>query len=321
MSEGTGGNGAPAAAPASSGGESSGNADATSAMNTAVTREVANDNGAPATETTPEVEPWRKIKHKVVIDGAETEVPYEELVGNYQRRRVSQARFEEAARKEKAVRSLMQGLQTAAQKGDRASMRDFMRRLGYDPRQFAEAELSEIIRQEQLSPEQRRRSELEAKERAIRDAEEKLEAKQREARITAMQRKYEQDITAKLPAALQKAGVPQTSYHLRRIASLLQEQLSAGESPDLENAAAIVAEEYHEEMDAHLSALDVEALMKRIGDERMKEIRKRDLERLRSGDAPPSPMTREPASENGQRRAAKPMGVEEFFDRLRKGEL
>ena len=59
---------------------------------------------APTTEA-PTEEAYRKAKHRVVLDGKDSEVDYDELVRGYQRAKVGHARLEEAARREKQVQA------------------------------------------------------------------------------------------------------------------------------------------------------------------------------------------------------------------------
>lgn len=85
-------------------------------------------------------------KHKVKIDSQELEVPYEELVSNYQRRGSSEKRFQEAARLKKEVDEFIGSLKS----GDLKRLKEVG--IPQDKiREFAEAELLEYIQYEQLS--------------------------------------------------------------------------------------------------------------------------------------------------------------------------
>ena len=277
------------------------------------TARAANDNGkAPAAEP----EPWRKAKHKVTVRDKEIEVPYEELVANYQLKRASYERLEEAARLKKQMDGLLAGLRDGASKGDFGPLKKLATKLGYDVRRFSEAELTEALRQEQMTPEERRRADLDLKERELKHREETWEKKRTESEINRVAKQLESEYAQSIPAALKAAGVPQTPYQQRRLASLLHEAIGSDTGLTVEEAAQIVAEEYREEVTAHLGELDVDGVLALIGEERMKEVRRRDIERVRNGGAaPPPPSGHEPAKD---RPRAKPQQLtpDEFFRKV-----
>lgn len=97
-----------------------------------------------------ESNPYAGTKHRVKVDNQELEVPYEQLVSDYQERAASQKRFKEAARLRKEVDEFVGSLKS----GDLKRLKE----LGVPQdkiRQFAEAELTEFIQYEQLTEEQK----------------------------------------------------------------------------------------------------------------------------------------------------------------------
>jgi len=57
----------------------------------------AGDDDLEDKETQPDPEPWKKSKHKVKVDGEDSEVEYDELIRDYQLKKASDKRFQQAA--------------------------------------------------------------------------------------------------------------------------------------------------------------------------------------------------------------------------------
>lgn len=286
------------------------------------TASTATPGAAPEMQSTATKRPKYTVnergKYVVPHNGAEIEVDLDEALDNYQYKRLSQARLEEAARMKKQATKLFADLKEAARKGDRSTMRQVMQKLGYDPRSFSEAELNEAFRQERMTPEQRRAQELDLKERELMTREQKLAKEAHEREVTMLERQYAKEAEVRAPAALKAAGVPQTAWHLRRLATLMSESIGTDSQLSYEDAASIVAEEYREEFDAHMGGLAPDDLLKLIGEERMKEIRRRDLDRVRNGGAPPSPSELAPARSGPAKPKAPPMTTDAYFKKLRR---
>lgn len=95
--------------------------------------------------------PFLGTKHKVKIDSQELEVPYEQLITDYQLGKVSRKKFEEAASMKRDIDSFMENLS----KGDLKLLKDII-----PPEQlraFAEQELREFVEDSELSDDERDR--------------------------------------------------------------------------------------------------------------------------------------------------------------------
>ena len=116
--------------------------------------EAAPEAEAPAVPQPP-ANPYAGTKHKVKIDNKELDVPYEQLVSDYQERQASQKRFQEAAKLKKEVDSFIGSLKS----GDLKMLKNII-----PPdqlRQFAEQELLEYVEYESLPEAEKRRMQAE----------------------------------------------------------------------------------------------------------------------------------------------------------------
>lgn len=307
-------NGASSSTP-SSGGSSSGDS---SSLGTASGTQQTGSSEQAAAKAAKYV-PNERGKYVIKVHGRDQEVGLDEALQNYQQKRASQAAMEEATRIRKQTEGLIRNLQEGAQKKDFARARAFLAKLGYDTRGMAEWELGEALRQEQMSPQDRARAELAQREKALQSREEKWQKEQHEKQVAEYEKHYADEAAREAPKALKAVGVPQTAYQLRRLGTLMSESIDSDHPLSYEDAAAIVAEEYNEETGAHIGALGVDELLKLIGEDRMKEIRKRDIERVRNPGAPPSPSDLTPAARGAAKPKAAPVSTEEYFRRLRRG--
>jgi len=134
----------------------------------------ANDQQANAE---PEVEPWRKVKHKYKAAGEIVEVDYDELVRRAQKADGAEKRLAEAARKEKEIQGKIEKLRTL---DDVTEIIDLM---GGDERarplleKFLWDKIQAEEQEAKLSPEERdaRRRAAEAEKKA-KEAQDKLDA-------------------------------------------------------------------------------------------------------------------------------------------------
>jgi flagellar biosynthesis GTPase FlhF len=130
----------------------------------------------------PPANPYAGTKHKVKIDNKELDVPYEQLVSDYQERAASQKRFQEAAKIKKEVDAFIGSLKS----GDLKMLKNII-----PPdqlRQFAEQELLDYVEYESLPEAEKRRMQAERERDEYK--------KQFESVKEAEQRQYMQQIEA-----------------------------------------------------------------------------------------------------------------------------
>lgn len=272
-------------------------------------------NGQPAPPTP------RKLKLKG-IDGPDVEREYDEaeLVGLAQRgkqtaRILSKAeeRAQAAAKKEAEYEAKISRLKGADAKAQRAALRE----MGVDVRKLAEAEVEEYFSERELTPEQKRIRELEAKEkeRQAKDSEAKTKAEQ-EA-LETEEAHHRDELSALFLDVMELARLPKSSSRaaFARIAPLYQAAQSTGVEISPEVAAervkgALRAEQkalfYKEGLDAKgqkTQVLDLDAMEEWFSPEEWTAINRRAVEKFRArrtSAAAPSPVKPQATQEQMQ---------------------
>jgi hypothetical protein len=233
----------------------------------------------------------------------------------------------------KAVKDLERGYQTKAQEAAKATQfarqltqfakdnpKDFLRQTGQDPYEFAEMTLAEKLETLNLSPEQKRMTEV---EKRAQDAEQKLRAReaQDEARnLSARETQAIQSLDREIGEAWKESGLPPTRHLGSKIAfemmrnekirSSERQKYGESQTPVLSarDAAANVKKEFEMETstavsklgpDAHegpiadayrklLSGLDSQTILKFLGSNVVKKLRNFDVASAISGSQPNS---------------------------------
>lgn len=290
---------APAAAPA---------APAAPATTEAEPAAAKQPEGAAPSAPAPD-EPWRKVKHKVALEGKDDEVDYDELVKGYQRGKTATKRFEEAARIKSEVEQLFELART-----DKQVLWALARELGHDPKDLAQELMLEDAEDAKLSPTDRELREAKAKLERYEAKEREREAAAKEAQLTKESEKYVEVLRTTISETLKKAGVPPTK---RAIAHFVQ---IAGGDPNKANSEAVAAavrEEYEEDLRELLTSGD--AGMRLLGEEGLKKMRAADAARVKSPFDPataPAPAA-EAQKGNGKREKVPSfISLDAFADKL-----
>lgn len=273
-----------ASAPAASGPTSAPSTPSSSATIESVPRGApANTNATPAA---PEQEAPAPRMFKVKLDDGEREVPEDELIKNYQLRTVSYKKFEEAAQLRKQAEAERGQVQQLIQtlKSNPNALFELAQRLGHDPRRLAESQLAEALRLEAMDPRERALYEKEQQIQAqMADAEQRQQAAY-EAEVSRLAEHKQAEYVQSFGAALRAAGVQE---HPRLLARMADIALAADAPLSPDQLAAIALEESRTEVKTYLTSLSDEDLLREIGEERMRRVRQKDLERVRTAPAAP----------------------------------
>lgn len=188
---------------------------------TETTREAT----APAPKDGASENPYRGTKHRVKIDGVEQEVEYDELVSDYQRKKASEKRFNEAAQLQKATTELLQGLAT----GDQNAWGWLQKNVPKDTfKKIAEEFLISDLEYQELTPEQKRLRELEERER---QRQEEDERRKKDDETQQWQRDVEaagQEINGKIEEFFQTTGIKPNTAVLLRLSEHMLAHLNKG---------------------------------------------------------------------------------------------
>lgn len=171
---------------------------------------------------------FKKHKHKVKVDGQDSEIEYDELVRDYQTRKAADKRFREAADAQKRAKDLQERLV----KDPWSALKE----AGKDPYSLAEQLLIQKLEFEGLSPAEKRAMQAEWKaqeleERLKREEESKTSSRKAQAEAKALQ-----EIDQEIGDALKAMNRKPTPLFIKRVAEHLLAQHEAEE--------AALAEEY-----------------------------------------------------------------------------
>jgi hypothetical protein len=192
-------------------------------------------------------------KFKVKVDGEELEVPEEDLLRDYQTRKASDKRFQEAAaaKKEAAeMRAQVNSVLELMTKDPRA-FAEKAKGLGLNPEEFAMAILQPIVEAEvqqarvkEMTPEQRERYDLEQKlaeyerrELERKQVEEKTAKERADAERQANVSKLREQIGTTILEALKTTKLPQSPETAMDLANLLEESMQRGLDVDAKTLA------------------------------------------------------------------------------------
>lgn len=276
---------------------------------------------ASSSAAAPSSTPAEVRRFKVKIDGVETEVDEGELVRGYGTTKAAQRRMDEAARLRRGAETHQQRL-AEARKDPRKAME-----LLNDPdsgfpadvlEQVAEELLYKKIQQEQMSPEQRRIQELEAREQQ-RENEQQTQAQQRE------EAEYNQGVTQALEnynrtivETLGKSNLPKTEYTVKRMAEYMYQNHSLKLNYSQDQIAELVSDDYKSDLSSFLDGMEGEQMLTWLGDKISNKLRKADLARLRSrGAAPPARIVDSTKQGQGDQRPAERLTRDQYLERIR----
>lgn len=219
-------------------------------------------------------------RYKVKIDGQEQEVSEEELLAGYQSRAASHRAFQEAAGLRKKLAGFLQNIKT--NKG--AALEQFLKspELGLDFKEIATDYLAQQIERESMTDEQRElmdlRRKLELRERAEQEAQER----QQQQELAQRRHQTAQQLQKDVLEAFESEGVKANHFTYRRAIFYLKEGLRRGYKLTADAAVRMVKDDYQRELADLTSSLDLDGLEKLVGSERLAELGKRRVAKLRA---------------------------------------
>jgi hypothetical protein len=169
---------------------------------------------------------------------------------------------------------------TARESLAKQNPKEFVKKFGLDPVEFAESTLAEQLEMMAMSPEQRELRDL----KAWKEQQEKLanEAKEREEqeRVSKQEAELSKTLRGEILSAWKESGLPAHPYFGQVIARHMLAASSQGKELPAAKAAAIVRREFTGHVREILSQLTPEALQEMLGDEPLKKWREFDVKRV-----------------------------------------
>lgn len=262
----------------------------------------------------------RKYKLKVNDKEIEREFTDEEIARRLQMQEAADEKFQRAAKMAKQAEQLIEVLKT-----------DPLRVLthpdiGVDMKQLAEEYLTEDVRRSMMSEEEREleelrkfKAEIERKRQEEEETQTKTAEQQRLEQLRAeTARKYSDGIAQ----ALSDSGLPRDPFVVKHVASTMAAALKKGYEMDAATAVDIVKEKFQNDINSLASTMDVESLLKFMGPDLAKKIRKYDIDRLKKQQADSSPSAiaekTDPFKKPEPKREQSKMRWDEFIEQRKK---
>lgn len=220
---------------------------------------------------------------KLKVDGKEEvmDLPFEVdeeqaewLANKIQPTRAAQKRFQEIAAERKRVNTALQRVQT-----DPA---DALKTLGVDPQKFAQQYMEQILKEQDMTEEEKR---IAAAERRV--AELEAEKQQREAILKKEKEEAEykahlKESSAKIAKALESSDLPKSAATQRKMAEYMMMNAQNGLDLPMSSIVELVKEDYLNDIKEMFGSASGEQLIKLFGEDIAGKIRKTDIERLKT---------------------------------------
>lgn len=272
--------------------------------------ETAEEKPEPKTPPTPA----EKRRMKLKVDGDEQERDEEEVIRLAQLRLAEGNRFDAHAKEKKAFEKEKRE-HAAALEAFKKDPAGFFRKMGMDPREWAEGHVHESMQDDNLTAEQKELRDAKKKLQEIEAEKKSAEEKAQQERIEKLADAEAERLNTELPKLLAAANLPKSPRTLARVAELWLTNEEQGLDLPLESLVDLAREQYLSEVQAIFGSADGEQLLKLLGEQNAKKIRKADLARLRKGPG----TTAAPAQTSKPAAKAKGRTKEEFkayLDRL-----
>jgi hypothetical protein len=244
-------------------------------MNQAVELKPVENQEVTAEQKAPAAPEARKFKI-ALENGAEAELPEEEVLNLAKMGQYAQSKLNEAAGAKKQAEEFFELLKSNPKK----ALSD--PKFGLDLRKFSEETLAEMLQEELLSPEQRKIKEYEAKLREVEDQKKAEAEAKNKAEMEKLQASYAKQFETSFSEALNSSGLPKTAKTVRRIAELMYQNLESGYDLEPKDLVPIVKQEYIDEIKELFGAADASSILALIGDDVGKKIRQADLNRVKN---------------------------------------
>ena len=235
---------------------------------------------SPQAETAPQPPTAKEVKEaikkwKLKSQGKTTEISDEaEMVRLAQMGLGAHEKFEQAAKSRKQSEALVELLQKDPTKA--------LASLGLDVRKLAEDFLVDEAKKLQMTPEERERNEIHNEIQRLRSEKEELLKEQQTERIGKLQAQYEVDIQDQIIKAIDQYKLPKNPKTVSRIAEYMANALENGYEASALDVATRVRQDLEEEHRSLFSHYNVEDLLKLIGDQKAKEIRQYEVNKIKN---------------------------------------
>lgn len=170
----------------------------------------------------------------------------------------------------------------------RANPKLFFQRYGIDPSEFAEMTLAEKLEAMQLSPEQKRLKELEARNQKWEEQEQRRQEWIRNQQMSQAEAQQKEVLDREIADAWKSSELPADPFYVKQIAAVMRDSFVLAKNGEIENpltaaqAASIVKQRFDNFLSSLFGKMDPEGILKRMGEKKFNELREWDLKRVTS---------------------------------------
>jgi len=206
-------------------------------------------------------------------------------------------KFEQASTTRKKAEAILELLQKDPYKA--------LKSLGHDVRKMAEEYLMAEAQKQMMTPEELQKSEIMEEINRLKAEKDQMLAEQREERITKLQAKYETDIQDQIIKAIDQYKLPKNPKTVARIADYMASALQNGYEASPLDVAPRVRTDLEEEHKSLYNNYGVEDLIKLLGENKLKEIRQYEVNKVKAK-APASPVKTDAVATQSREDSNKP---------------
>jgi hypothetical protein len=216
-------------------------------------------------------------KVKVKIDGEEREITVAEMQDAYETKQASYKRFEQAAQERKRFEAIRAELKA----NPRGVVAKLLQEHEHDPQQFYIEAVHQMMQEEKMSPEERKRAQLRAELQELEQRKQQMAWEEQQRRRQAMQARFQTETMPAWQAAYQAAGVPWNEYTYRQAIHEADKALARGIELSPQELAERVRGGFTGGVKDYLTGMDPETAMQVLGEDFLSKLRKADLGRVK----------------------------------------
>lgn len=254
--------------------------------------------------------------YTVKVNGEDVQVTEEELIGSYQVRKASDAKFQEAAAARKQAEEFIHLLKTDPRKVLTNPT------LGLDVRKFAEDFLVEQLQEEMMDPKDRELMQARKQLEEYENEKKRKEQEAQEAEALELRNKYTEEYQTSIVDALSSSGLPKTEHTVKRMAYYMHQGLKRGYNLGAGDVVDLVKQDYINEQKSMYGQLDGDSLVELLGPEVADKIRKHDVSKVTKKRPPTVPQT-QPTSKSPREKPSKKITKDDWkakLERIKNGE-
>lgn len=241
----------------------------------------------------------------VNIDGQNVEVSKDELLKGYQRAQAANQRFMEAARLKKEAeeeRNLLQNDGFEAALKYAGNTKEF--------REKVESWLWNQLQREQMDPKDLELEELRAKAKEAEELKQRQQEEEEKRQFAELQAKEEERYLKEFNNAFSARGIEPEPKDIQEVSAILYNAATNNYDMPINDAIDIYLEKRNSEIESFLSKADIDRLEKLIGKDKINQIRKKEIQKLKN----PTGRSSKPAEPQKQKEAK--IAASDFFSNL-----